>query len=211
MYPSGQIWTIRARWIWLRERFRSTHTRSRLAHWPKSGFLGISGQATRHSERAAWRRAIFVDPCPRWAAAPRPRASSVRRATLLDFRLVSDRFMLSANLVHQNGVWTEDIDVRLAALSGILALMMFDPVRVETAAASAKKYSCESCSADGVKSAASTALGPVTKSSGCRVRKGSANLPTQVPACAPGAFNPTVTADVLRTGRFRTGCVRNCR
>lgn len=32
----------------------------------------------------------------------------------------------------------------------------------------------------------------------------------QDPACTPGAFNPTVTADVLRSGRFRTGCVRNC-
>ena len=24
------------------------------------------------------------------------------------------------------------------------------------------------------------------------------------------AYNPTVTADILRSGRFRTGCVRNC-
>jgi hypothetical protein len=83
-------------------------------------------------------------------------------------------------------------------------------VRTETAAAASRKYSCESCSGDAVKSTASTALGPVSKSRGCRVRKGSANLPMQAPACTPGAFNPTVTADILRSGRFRTGCVRNC-
>jgi len=102
------------------------------------------------------------------------------------------------------------MNVRLAALAGVLAIIVFGPVRTETAAAASKKYSCESCSSDGVKATASTALGPATKSSGCRVRKGSADLPMYDPACTPSAFNPTVTTDILRSGRFRTGCVRNC-
>ena len=101
------------------------------------------------------------------------------------------------------------MNVRLAAIAGVLAIV-FGPVGKETAAAAGKKYSCESCTAEGVKSTASTALGPVTKSTDCKLRKGSGNLPVQDPACTPGAFNPTVTADILRSGRFRTGCVRNC-
>lgn len=104
----------------------------------------------------------------------------------------------------------DDIAGHPPALAGVLTIIVFGPLRTETAAAAAKKYSCESCSLDGVKSAASTALGPVTRSTDCRVRKGSASLPMQDPACTPRAFNPTVTADVLRSGRFRTGCVRNC-
>jgi hypothetical protein len=30
------------------------------------------------------------------------------------------------------------------------------------------------------------------------------------PGCTPGAENPTVTLDILRSPAFRTGCIRNC-
>ena len=68
------------------------------------------------------------------------------------------------------------MNVRLAAIAGVWAIIAFGAVRTETAAAAGKKYSCESCTAEGVKSTAS-AVGPVTKSSGCRVRKGSSPSP----------------------------------
>ena len=48
--------------------------------------------------------------------------------------------------------------MRLAALSGLFALIILGPVRTETAAAASRKYSCESCSADGVKATAAAAL-----------------------------------------------------
>jgi hypothetical protein len=34
-------------------------------------------------------------------------------------------------------------------------------------------------------------------------------LPVPDPACTPGAFNPTVTADILTDPAYRTGCVRD--
>ncbi len=35
-------------------------------------------------------------------------------------------------------------------------------------------------------------------------------MPMQDPDCTPGAINQTVTADILRSEKFRVGCVRNC-
>jgi hypothetical protein len=93
------------------------------------------------------------------------------------------------------------------ALSFVLVFTVF---RQATSARPAKKYSCESCPVPEIDGRASTPLGTVTKPSGCKIRKGAADLPMPDPACTPGAINPTVTLDIVRSGRLRTGCVRNC-
>lgn len=43
----------------------------------------------------------------------------------------------------------------------------------------------------------------------CVPRVGSSGLPLPDPACTPGAYNPSVTFDVLEDPGFRTGCIRN--
>jgi hypothetical protein len=92
----------------------------------------------------------------------------------------------------------------------LLALAASASIGLETPAKAAKKYSCNTCPIRGIDSRASTPLGTAVKESGCRVRKGVADLPVQDPECTPGAINQTVTAGIIKSGRFRTGCVRNC-
>jgi hypothetical protein len=95
---------------------------------------------------------------------------------------------------------------RFAFLIAGVALLLV----MAASARPAKKYSCETCLVAGIDGRASTPLGTLTKTSGCKIRKGASGLPMQDPACTPGAINPTVTVDVIRSGRLRTGCVRNC-
>src|ERR1017187_9704787 len=93
----------------------------------------------------------------------------------------------------------------------ILALLAFCGSRIQTSRAQAtNKVSCETCPVPGIDFKSTTALKAATKSSGCKVGKGYAGLPVQDPACTPGAINETVTVDLLKSGRYRTGCVRNC-
>jgi hypothetical protein len=93
----------------------------------------------------------------------------------------------------------------------ILVLLSFCQSWMQASRArAANKSSCESCPVPGVDFKSTTALKAATKSSGCKVGKGNAGLPVQDPACTPGAINETVTADLIKSGHYRTGCVRNC-
>jgi hypothetical protein len=99
------------------------------------------------------------------------------------------------------------LNIARFALSFVL---VFTVCQRATSARPAKKYSCESCPVAEIDGRASTPLGAVTKTSGCKIRTGTANQPMPDPACTPGAINPTVTLNIIQSGRLRTGCVRNC-
>jgi hypothetical protein len=60
----------------------------------------------------------------------------------------------------------------------------------------------------GIEDTASTPLNPVSKTAHCLTQMKN-GFPVPDPACTPGAFNPTLTADVLRNPGFRTSCVRS--
>jgi hypothetical protein len=66
------------------------------------------------------------------------------------------------------------------------------------------------CSAFHINDTASVALQTVSNPppQHCAVRV-SNGFPIPDPACTPGAFNPTLTVDVLRNPDFRTSCVRS--
>ena len=57
---------------------------------------------------------------------------------------------------------------------------------------------------------ASTSLSPGSAElNACRTRRAANGFPLPDPKCTPGAFNPTLTAEVLRHPGFTTRCVRN--
>jgi len=60
----------------------------------------------------------------------------------------------------------------------------------------------------GVDPSAEKALGQGTETAGCKTRM-SHGFPLPDPACTPGAINPTVTISVLKSGSFKTPCVRD--
>ncbi len=68
--------------------------------------------------------------------------------------------------------------------------------------------SCTSCPV-ALDNHASQGIAAVTRTTGCKpiIHNG---FPTPDPSCTPGAFNPTITLDVLKNAAFRTGCVRDC-
>lgn len=84
--------------------------------------------------------------------------------------------------------------------AGLLALTLV----FFTTAAVAAGGTCPS----GVDPQASTALQPVSASTGCQTKM-SHGYPIPDPDCTPGAFNPTVTIEVLQSGDFKTPCVRD--
>jgi hypothetical protein len=113
-------------------------------------------------------------------------------------------------IVSRTAVRSNLQSMRIARPALLLVLAVSGPIQLETPAEAAKRYSCSTCPVRGIDPRASTPLGTAAEASGCRVRNGVAGLPVPDPDCTPGAINQTVTADIIKSGRFRTGCVRNC-
>lgn len=61
----------------------------------------------------------------------------------------------------------------------------------------------------GVEPTAHMALSPVLKTSGCVVHRSADGAPMPDPECSPGAVNPTITLEVLRSSEWRTRLVRD--
>jgi hypothetical protein len=86
---------------------------------------------------------------------------------------------------------------------------LFVLAAVSLLAGAAARVTCADCPVPAVNPQASRPLGRAANRAPCRVRTRN-GLPLPDPICTPGAINPTVTLDVLRSKSFRTGCVRNC-
>ena len=74
----------------------------------------------------------------------------------------------------------------------------------------AGRPSTKTCNALGIDPRQSEALSKVDLSGSPTCKVGTSHgLPTPDPSCTPGAVNPTLTLDVLKDARFKTGCVRD--
>jgi len=150
--------------------------------------------------RASRKTALCVD-------AEKP-SSKTRGTSLTQFTY---EYRLQLSTMQHAKPWRRSFTfLKIARLWLRLVLLVFIAFLAATSARPAKKYSCETCPVAGIDGRLSTPLGAVTKTYGCKIRKGTAELPMQDPECTPGAINPTVTVDIIRSGRLRTGCVRNC-
>ena len=72
-----------------------------------------------------------------------------------------------------------------------------------------KTSSCAICPVAAVQPKASTPLGDADPSHGCTMQT-KRGFPVPDPKCTPGAFNPSVTVQVLKDPKFRTACLRDC-
>jgi hypothetical protein len=90
------------------------------------------------------------------------------------------------------------------------SLMLLGFVAGQQAAHAAETAGAANCKAFKIDDKASKALQqvavPPTKRCAFRQSRG---FPLPDPACTPGAFNPTLTAEVLQNPEFRTSCVRS--
>jgi hypothetical protein len=69
---------------------------------------------------------------------------------------------------------------------------------------------CQRCPVPGVDSRATTSLGTVKTGGPCATGRAPNGYPLPDSSCTPGAFNPTVPANVFGAREFSTKCLRDC-